>query len=206
MNGFGGGASRMAAGRTVFAAVVVLVLAGCSGDGEPTPKSTSGATSGSSSSGGSPAALKDESAAILGWTPPAPVAKTKGRLELFTKGEWVPAVAEIISVQASDASTILTWQLSSTQDIPLQGRSLSSFQSGDYPDTVRLIDLAGKKSYEVNKMRVDKTGYCVCSAHPIHVGPDPVRMTAEYPALPATATTISVRIPNFPPLTVPLTR
>jgi len=47
--------------------------------------------------------------------------------------------------------------------------------------------------------------YCVCSEYPIHVGPDPVRMTAAYPALPATATTISVRIPNFAPVTVPVT-
>lgn len=67
--------------------------------------------------------LKDESAAVLGWTPPAPVAKTEGKLGTYGRGrgKMVPAIAEIISVQASDASTILTWQLSSGTDIPLQG-------------------------------------------------------------------------------------
>ncbi len=34
----------------------------------------------------------------------------------------------------------------------------------------------------------------------------PVRMTAEYPKLPATATSVSVWIPNFAPVTVPVTR
>jgi len=190
-----------------LAAVVALSLAGCSGEDKATPKASPGSTSSPSSPEASPAALKDESAAVLGWTPPAPVAKTEGKLGTFTRGEMVPATAEIISVQANDASTILIWQLSSATDIPLQGATLSA-------DTVRLVDPVGKKSYAINVMGDDNAGvvplgvpgFCVCSAHPIHVGPDPVRMTAAYPALRASATSISVRIPNFAPVTVPLTR
>lgn len=71
-----------------------------------------------------------------------------------------------------------------------------------------------KKSYAINEMGDDNAGvlplaessYCVCSAHPIHVGPDPVRITAAYPALPASATSVSVRLPYFAPVTVSLTR
>jgi hypothetical protein len=48
--------------------------------------------------------------------------------------------------------------------------------------------------------------YCVCSRFPTHVGPDPVRMTSAYPPLPTTVTSVSVRIPNFAPVTVPVTR
>ena len=118
----------------------------------------------------------------------------------------VPATAEIISVQASGASTILTWQLSSPADLDPQGWTLSTHSSRFWPDTVRLMDPVGKKSYAVNTMRLPGFTYGVSSEYPMHVGPDPVRMTSEYPALPATATSVSVRIPNFAPVTVPVTR
>lgn len=153
--------------------------------------------------------MKDESAAVLGWTPPAPVARTAGKLAARSvdRSATVPATAEIVSVQASDASTILTWQLSSSRDLSAQGLTLNSIHGARFwPDAVRLVDPAGRKSYAVNTMDVDKNTYCVCSAYPIHVGPDPVRMTSEYPPLPATATSISVQIPNFAPVTVPVTR
>jgi hypothetical protein len=196
-------------GSIAVAAVVALSLAGCSGDDKPTPKASSGSTS-SSSSGASSAPLKDESAAVLGWTPPAPVAKSAGKLAAGVEDQGsatVPATAEIISVQDSDASTILTWQLSSPTDIRAQGVTLNSTHGARFwPDAVRLVDQAGKKSYAVNTMDVDTNTYCVCSAYPIHVGPDPVRMTSEYPPLPATATSVSVQIPNFAPVTVPVTR
>jgi hypothetical protein len=73
-----------------------------------------------------------------------------------------------------------------------------------------LVDPVGKKSYGVNTLidhvkPFDRT-YCVCSRFPTHVGPDPVRITAAYPALPASATSVSVRIPFFAPVTVPVTR
>lgn len=68
----------------------------------------------------------------------------------------------------------------------------------------------GKKTYGVNTMILHgkdyDTDYCVCSRFPTHVGPDPVRMTSAYPPLPATVTSVSVRIPNFAPVTVPVTR
>jgi hypothetical protein len=146
---------------------------------------------------------------MLGWAPPAPVAVTRGRLRANPSDEMIPATAEIISVQASDTSTILTWQLSSPTDIPLQGRSLQSAQGRlAMPDAVRLVDPAAKKSYGVNTMEEPGSTIvdCVCSTYPGHVGPDPVRMTAEYPALPAGLTSISVRIPSFAPATVALTR
>jgi len=191
------------------AGVVALAFAACSGDDGPTPKASSGSTS-SSTPGASAGALKDESAAVLGWTPPAPVAKTTGKLAASVEAQLhvtVPATAEIISVQASDASTILTWQLSSTTDIPSMGITLNSIHGARFwPDAVRLVDPVGKKSYAVNTMDEGLYTYCVCSAYPIHVGPDPVRMTAEYPPLPATATSVSVQIPNFAPVTVPVTR
>ena len=147
---------------------------------------------------------------MLGWTPPAPVARTEGQLAAYVGEEnspTVPATAEIVSVRASDASTILTWQLSSATDIPSHGLTLNSAHSvRDFPDAVRLIDPVGKNSYAVNTMTAEMHTYCVCSAFPRHVGSDPVRMTAEYPPLPATATSISVQIPNFAPVTVPVTR
>jgi hypothetical protein len=188
-----------------IAAVAALSLAGCSGEDKPTPKGSPGATS-----AGSPStSLKDESAAVLSWTPPAPVAKTEGKLAPdAAKSDIVTAraTAEIISVRASDTSTILTWQLSSATDIQTQGWTLASRSTRFWPDLVRLVDPAGKKSYSVSTMEVPPFSYCACSEYPLHVGPDPVRMTAAYPALPAKATTVSVRIPNFAPVTVPISR
>jgi len=203
MRAFGGAQSVSALAPVAVALAVLLAVVGCSGEEKPSPKGSSG------SPGASPAALKDQSKAVLGWKPPAPVTRTEGKLSTgATRDEiaTVPATAEIVSVRANDASTILTWQLSSATDIPQQGATLASYSTRFWPDLVRLIDPVGKKSYDVNTMTVPPFTYCVCSAYPIHVGPDPVRMTAAYPALPATATTVSVRIPNFAPVTVPVTR
>lgn len=198
-----GAGSRTVAGSIAAVAAVTLLVSACSGGEQSTPSPT-GFSNGSSS----PAALRDQSATVLGWTPPAPVAKTEGKLAAHVgQGPNVAATAEIISVQTSDTSTILIWQLSSASDIPLQGVTLNSIQGARFwPDAVRLIDPVGKKSYAVNSMVVGTYTYCVCSDYPIHVGPIPVRMTSEYPVLPATATTISVQIPNFASVTVPVTR
>ncbi len=201
--------SRAVMGSIALTAVVALSLAGCSGDDKPTPSASS--RSSSTSSGSATAALKDQSAAVLAFTSPAPVARTEGKLAAQVGAEsspTVPATAEIISVQGSDASTILTWQLSSATGIRVQGLTLTTTAPAArfWPDAVRLIDPVGKKSYAVNTMVADNTEFCVCSLYPLHVGPVPVQMTAEYPPLPATATTISVRIPSFAPVTVPVTR
>ena len=137
------------------------------------------------------------------------MAKTEGKLAPSVTQEnvaTVPATAEIISVQAGDTSTILTWQLSSATDIRNQGWTLASRMTRFWPDLVRLVDPAGKKSYSVNMMQVPPFWYCECSQYPLHVGPDPVRMTAAYPALSVTTTMVSVRIPNFAPVTVAVTR
>jgi hypothetical protein len=203
VNRLRGAGARSVMGSIALATVVTLSVAGCSGDDKPTPK----ASSASGSPGASSAALKDESAAVLGWTPPTPVAKTVGNLEELTTKVPIPATAEIISVRASNVSTVLTWQVSSATDTPLLDQSLQAPQyPGFWPGAVRLIDPLGQKSYAVNWMKDILGTYCVCSRYPTHVGPDPVRMTSEYPALPATATSVSVRIPNFAPVTVPVTR
>lgn len=188
-----------------MATIVAVSVSGCAGG-----KSASKASPGSSSSPSGSGPLSDQSAAVLAWTPPAPVAKTEGRLVPITgfdRPATAPATAEIISVQAGDASTVLTWQLSSATDIPVQGYSLNTTDGPRiWPDAVRLVDTVGKMSYAVNTMTVADAGYCVCSRYPIHVGPDPLRMTSEYPALPLTVTSVSVQIPNFGPVTVPVTR
>jgi hypothetical protein len=196
------------------AAIVVLSLAGCSAASGPSPKASPGSTP-SGTSGASAGALKDESASVLAWVPPAPVAKTEGKLSnRFVPGPGtIPSTAEIISVKASADSTILTWQMSSPTDMTMAGYTLTVVGlAGSWPDTVRLVDPVGEKSYGVNTLInygkvtvLDKT-YCVCARFPAHVGPDPVRMTAAYPPLPAGATSISVQIPYFAPVTVPVTR
>jgi hypothetical protein len=193
---------------SIAVAVVALLMAGCSTEDRPDPKASPGSTA-SSTSGAASGQLKDQSAAVLAWTPPAPVAKTEGKLvdQPLKKAATVPATAEMVSVQASEASTVLTWQLSSATDIPLQGFSLNTFEGARFwPDAVRLVDPVGKKTYAVNIMNVGDDTHCACSTYPIHVGPDPVRMTSEYPPLPLTVTSVSVRIPNFAPVTVPVTR
>lgn len=139
------------------------------------------------------------------------MARTEGKLAAQVGEEespTIPATAEIISVQGSDASTILTWQLSSATDIRVQGLTLTTTAPAArfWPDAVRLIDPVGKKSYAVNTMIADNTTFCVCSLYPLHVGPVPVRMTSQYPPLPASATSVSVRIPHFAPVSVPVTR
>jgi hypothetical protein len=205
--------SRSVAVSITFAAVVALSLAGCSAVSGANPKASPGSTASPSTKGVSSGALKDESAAVLAWTPPAPVARTEGKLSNgFAPGPGtIPSTAEIISVKASADSTILTWQLSSTTDMRMAGYTLSVVGFSDFfPDAVRLVDPVGKKSYAVNTLTAhvkpfDKT-YCVCSRFPAHVGPDPVRMTTAYSALPASATSVSVRIPYFAPVTVPVTR
>lgn len=210
MNSVRGTTARTVLGSVTTAAVVALVLAGCAGD-KPTPKASPGASGASSTSSTSGAgAPKDESAAVLAWTPPAPVAKTEGKLVPrvnFDRTATVPATAEIISVRAGDASTILIWQLSSATNIPLQGFSLNTTNGPRFwPDAVRLVDPVGRKTYAVNTIIGHDKTHCVCSLYPLHVGPDPLRMTSEYPSLPPTVTSVSVRIPNFAPVTVPVTR
>jgi hypothetical protein len=149
--------------------------------------------------------MRDQSATALGWTPPAPVAKTQG----FLIGR-APATAEIISVRASDASTILTWQLSAPRTTNDAAQTLETHGLLMWPGKVRLVDAVAQKSYGVNTTHRDRgtsvNTYCVCSSYLYHVGPKPVRMTAEYPALAAGVTSISVRIPDFAPVTVPVTR
>jgi hypothetical protein len=197
----------------VALALVALTTAGCSAEGTTNPTASPRVAASPSPSGAASGAPRDESAAMLAWTPPAPVAKTEGKLsDSFTSRlATVPSTAEIISVQASDDSTILTWQLSSETDNSMAGWSLGGISVVNFwPDGVRLVDPVGRKTYSINTMiehgkYFDRT-FCVCSRHPTHVGPDPVRLTAAYPPLPATATTVSVRIPNFAPVTVPVTR
>jgi hypothetical protein len=193
---------------SIAVAVVALSLAGCSTKDKPDPKASPGSTASSTSAADS-GQLKDQSAAVLAWTPPAPVAKTEGKLvdQPLPQAATAPATAEIVSVQAGDASTVLTWQLSSATDIPLQGFSLNTTGGPRFwPDAVRLLDPVGKKTYAVNIINAGDNTHCVCSTFAIHVGPDPVRMTSEYPPLPLTVTSVSVRIPNFAPVDVPVTR
>jgi hypothetical protein len=193
--------------RSVTAVLVAFTLAGCSIGGTTDPKVSSGSTTSPSTSG----ALKDESAAVLAWIPPAAVAKTEGKLghRFVVEPPTVPATAEIISVQAGHTSTVLTWQLSAASDNTMAGFTLNTSVL-DFPDAVRLVDPVGRKSYGVNTMTLKgqdvENTYCACSIYPTHVGPDPVRMTSAYPPLPATITSISVRIPYFAPVTVPVTR
>lgn len=196
--------ARSVLGSVTMAVVVAAVLAGCA-SGKPTPKASPGVSSTTVVS-----APKDESAAVLAWSPPAPVAKTEGKLVptlLPDKAATVPATAEIISVQAGDASTVLTWQLSSATDIRNQGFSLNTTNGPRFwPDAVRLVDPVGRKTYAVNTVVGHDKTHCVCSVYPLHVGPDPLRMTSEYPSLPPTVSAVTVRIPNFAPVTVPVTR
>ncbi len=111
------------------------------------------------------------------------------------------------TTQPGPGNCDVTWQLSSATDIPAQGLSLNTTDGPRFwPDAVRLVDTVGKTVYAVNTMDVADTHYCVCSRYPIHVGPDPLRMTSEYPAIPLTVTSVSVQIPNFAPVTVPVTR
>jgi hypothetical protein len=143
------------------------------------------------------------------------VARTEGKLsDGFMPGPGtIPSTAEIISVKASTSSTILTWQLSSVNEMHSAGFSLGVLGVINFwPDGVRLVDPVGMKTYAINTLIVpgriqalDRT-FCVCAIYPIHVGPDPVRMTTAYPPLPASATSVSVRIPYFAPVTVPVTR
>lgn len=192
-------------GSIAVVAILALSLAGCAGDGKLTPKASPGSTAASGSSG----AMRDESEAVLGWTPPTPVAKTEGKPgdRPIPQPATVPATAEIISVRAGDASTILTWQLSSATDIPVQGLTLNTTHGvRSWPDAVHLVDPMGQKTYAVDTMDAKIDTYGVCSRFPSHVGPDPVRMTSEYPPLSATVTSVSVQIPNFAPVTVSVTR
>ncbi len=204
--------ARSVTGPIIVGAVLVLALVACSAEVKPSAKSSPGATSASTSAAAS-GALKDESAAVLAWTPPAPVGTTQGMLtSRFVPGPaTIPSTADIISVQAGSDSTILTWQLSSATDNSMAGFTLGFANRAKFmPDAVRLVDPVAQKSYAVNTMTLHgpayDTYYCVCSRFPTHVGPDPVRMTSAYPALPAGATSVSVRIPNFAPVTVPVTR
>lgn len=75
---------RRASARTVTRSIAVAVvvgfsLTGCAGAATPNPKAPPGSTASSTSRAAS-RALKDESAQVLAWTPPAAMAKTEGKL------------------------------------------------------------------------------------------------------------------------------
>lgn len=181
---------------------LAVVLTGCSDDdggaGGERPAESASAT------GSSPDAL---AARYLTDEDPAPVGDAEATLELDSGRTRV--VAEILEVRAGPASTTLRWQLRAPDASgSLRGTVLSRRDTDPDTSAVALTPVG-------TKLRLLPGIYiqgdfdfrsCTCPRHPYQLGPEPVEMSSHYPVLEADVQQVEVHIPQFPPITVPVTR
>lgn len=179
-----------------LALVLAVALGACtSGGGAKTSSSTTGSVSGSTSTstGSGTATVPSDMLAY----DPAEVASATSRSFL---GNQAAAKLSIVGVRSAGGGTVLTFWVTTAQSYK---SPLASARPENWP---RLVDVAGKKAYGVNTFAsVERITYCVCTDN---ASVDPTRrvLTAEYPPLPAALGSVSVQLPGFPAVTVPVTR
>jgi len=195
----------------VAAVVLVLLLCGCSDDGEarpdgpPTPDGTSGLNSPSAS----PAVRASERLLGEGTPEDEPLASAQGQLPMI--GDSSPVRVDVLEVRAGEESTLLRWRLASATTEPVATyTSALSFPLGFDTRQVALLSDDQRLQPFTFVPQVDITGNdadCVCSRMPEQVGPDGTPMTALYPPLSEGTEQVDVVLPGIATLLgVPVTR
>lgn len=145
---------------------------------------------------------------LLARRPEEAVATGTGVIRTYEDDPEADAVAEILAVEAGEASTVLRWRVRTTQGVVRVHPNTFRERAGgtDLADVV-LVD---STSATLAKPFRFKTGYgtrCVCSAVPRVLDDEGQVLTGLYPPLPGGARTVEVRIPGFAAITdVPITR
>lgn len=207
------------AGAAAVAVAVVVVLAGVlgggdgggngTGTGEPpqgTPTTAGGRTPLARDAEQVTRALLDPADDL-----PAAVASAQGSVETAGGPERVPAVAEIVAVEAGSDDILLRWRLRSAGGVvEVDVISLSAgSQRGDTTGGVVLVDPVSREEAGPYRYRTQdgSPGVCICSISPVNVDGRGQELSGLYPLFSTTPSQVDVRIPGFPPITgVPVTR
>lgn len=137
-----------------------------------------------------------------------PVASATGTVLTYGQGRQ-PAVAEVLSVEAGPADTLLRWRLKSTGPLlPLNPSTLrQSENSGVDAVDVALVDPAEQKLFLPPRFKTQDDFRCVCSLTPNAVDGRGQVLTGLYSLLSQGAGVVEVRIPGFPTIpNVPVKR
>jgi hypothetical protein len=195
----------------IAALALLAAMSACSGHKkDPSPKPSSSATATSTSSG-----LQSlENQLLASPTSAQPVASETAQIRLINlSGPPVGLTAQVLSVTVVGATTELHWQLKSA-DGAIAGAAGNWASGGNSSSTdtsqIAILDPSGKERflpYLNANQAVFGEGNCVCSDTPRQVSSTPIDMYATYPAISDAASTVTIDIPGFAPMTnVPVTR
>ena len=205
-------------GAAVVVVVVVLaVVLGGGGDGDGGGTSTGEPTEATPTTAGGRSALARDGEqvdrALLDPADdlPAAVASAQGGVKSSGQAELLPAVAEIVAVEAGSHDILLRWRLRSAGGVlDVDALSLSpGSRLGEATDAVVLVDPVGREEAGpfLYRTREGRLGACVCSMAPVNVDERGQELTGLYPPFSTTPSHVDVHIPGFPPITgVPVTR
>ncbi|WP_068403102.1 hypothetical protein [Kribbia dieselivorans] len=201
-------ATWMTARASVVGLALALALAGCTGTSSENGgdgSSSSSTESSTESQGKSPEQLANE---VADATPPEPAATMTGELTNAASMSGstavdIPAELGVVEVKATERSTVLTWEISSSR--PAQVTSLTQVGTGFANiNLITLVDTGGDKRYHVVEFADGKE--CLCGQPPTAVDSTPFRITTTYPALPAGVSKVRVDAPGFESATVDVSR
>lgn len=196
----------------------VLVLAGCSGGGglEPSPTSESGSSSPSEevSPPRTPEEITEEvfDAAAEEWES-EPLAESTGQVPDAGTG-LEPARVEVVAVTVGPISTELTFRLftESREEMSLHASAFNEASplTSDIRDVAieegaldrRHLPLLGTRE----GVKPADFSFCICSDSPKTIDADGVLLSATYLALDPATTAVTVDVPGFEPMDVPVTR
>lgn len=198
--------TRAAAVSKVIASSVLAaaLLAGCTGDEEPTSSPSGSSNTENSTPDPSPT---DQSKEVLEKAATAePAVTTTGKLTsspTLTERTVsdIPATIGVYSVVTSEAGTVLDWEISSTD----AKARLTTLSDGSTITKVRLLDPQSKKYYEVLST-TSPADRPLGGDFPTELGGTTLRMSMAFPPLPSSVTSVQLVAPNFANATVAVTR
>lgn len=133
------------------------------------------------------------------------LASATGMVDTYNDlARMLPAVAEIIAVEAEGASLLLRWRLKSAgETLRLRATTFSGDSPSFQATEVAMVSPAGQES--ARPYRTDQG--CICSSVPTDVDTTGQAMSGLYPMFSAVPAEVEIRIPGFPPIGgVPVTR
>jgi len=203
--------------RTVPLLVAGILLAvgttACTRD-SAAPSRSGSAGAGAADSGALAEAAEQVSQQYLSAPDPQVIGSVRGTLHgSFEDGKLTtaPGVLEVLAVESSATSTMLKWRVSSDPELSL----LDFVYYGDLDWVVKGSSQVVLESEEAD-LRLQAghwygtkphSEHCTCALLPEDLTTSGgEELTSLFPALPGSVTEVRVRIPDFPALTVPVTR
>jgi hypothetical protein len=188
--------------RPVAAAgsALCLLLAACTGG-----SASSGVTGASGASGGPSSAVVSTSPtpvpyASLAASAPAALGTTTAKPRFVDQ----PVTLEVLAVTATTNSTVLRFRISTAT--PLLDVFPGLLHEGFGLPDVGGVDLVAKDVNQRLHVSYAAKDICLCSWMPHDLGPQGAFLSAMYPALPPSVTSVEVAAPGFPQVAVAVTR